>query len=182
MPLPGAKKADSPQAAKAKEIPPSHQFQYFVTSENCPRQIIQIIIPKAMAIKANPIPRSSSRLSQVAMVQLVICSHVVLAQLVISGQNQYIKPAAMIITTSLITGGEAIKLKKRFQRDCPFLVFRRATGLAVLLLLGIALLHLYSRGENHWAASRLLVEELTQGIFDFGIDEAPFKWTSTAAI
>ena len=104
------------------------------------------------------------------------------AQLVMGNQNQYTSPTAMPTNISLLTGGEVIKLKKPFQTGCPFPALRRAAGLAVLLFLGIALLYLYSRGENHWAASSLLIEELAQGIFDFGIDEAPLKWTSAAAV
>ena len=116
-----------------------------------------------MAIKARPAPRSSSRLS-----------HVVVAQPVISGQNQYISPAAMIANISLLTGGEAIKLRNRFQGDFPFLVFLWAAGLAALLFLGIVLLYLHGCGENYWPASSLLVEEPPQRFFDFGINEACF--------
>jgi len=107
---------------------------------------------------------------------------VAIVQLVMLGQNQYINTAAMITNISLLTGGEAIKLKKLFQKGCLFLACRRAAGLAVLLVLGdIALLYLYSCSEYHRAAPGLFIEKLTQGIFDFSIDETPFKRMSTAA-
>ena len=99
-PLPGLKKANIPQAAKAKGIPPSHHFQYLVKSENCPLTIIQITTPVNMAVKANPIPKSSSSPSQVVVTQVVMSSQVAVLQLVICGQNQIISPTMMIASNS----------------------------------------------------------------------------------
>jgi hypothetical protein len=108
----------------------------------------------------------------VVMTQVVMCPQVVAAQPLSCGQNQNISPAMTSASNSLSTG--ATKLF--------FLIFLLVVFLAVFFFLGIALLYLYSRGENQWAASGLLIEELAQGIFHFGVDEAPFKWTSAAAV
>ena len=65
MPLPGLKKADIPQAAKAKGIPPSHHCQYFEKSENRPLMTIQRNIPRNMAHVADkllPPMRGTGRL------------------------------------------------------------------------------------------------------------------------
>lgn len=59
--------------------------------------------------------------------------------------------------------------------DLPFLVLPLSAFLADFFFLGIAGLYLYGCGEDHRSAAGLLVKELTQDIFGFGIYETPFK-------
>src|SRR4030042_3448311 len=121
MPLPGLKKADIPQAAKARGIPQSHHFQYFVNSENRPLAIIQSTIPRNMAVKTSPIPKSSSRASQASINQLAIFPQVVAVQFDIWGQNHHINPTMMSASTSLSMGPRYF---------CFFLPFPLLEGLA----------------------------------------------------
>ena len=103
-PLPGLKKAAIPQTAKAKGIPLSHHFQYLVNSENRPLTIIQMTITRNAAVKSKPIPKSASRPSQVATIQLVALPQVVVAQFDIWGQNHHINPTMMSASSSLSIG------------------------------------------------------------------------------
>src|SRR4030042_614371 len=112
MPLPGLKKADIPQAAKARGIPQNHHFQYLVNSENRPLAIIQSTIPTNTTVKANPIPKSSSRSSQASTNQLATFPQVVAAQFDIWGQNHHINPTIMNASNSLSIGA----------RNCFYLV------------------------------------------------------------
>src|SRR4030042_2559404 len=97
-PMPGLKKANIPQAAKAKEMPPSHHCQYLENSENRPLAIIQMTTPRNTTVKSKPIPKISSRPSQVATIQSVELPQVLVAQSDMYGQNQIISP--MITTAS----------------------------------------------------------------------------------
>src|SRR4030042_6192654 len=128
MPRPGRKKAGIPQAVKARGMPQSHHFQYFVNSENRPLAIIQSTIPRNTAVKANPIPKSSSRASQASINQLAIFPQVVAAQFDIWGQNHHINPTIMSASNSLSIG----------PRYCFFLVLPLLGVLAAFLFLGIA--------------------------------------------
>ena len=164
MPPPGVKNDATPQRAKAKEIPPSQRFQYLNNRENFPLQIIQIIVPSAIATNANPMPRVSKMFSQALTIQLDI-----------SGQNQYISPTAINADISLITGAEVIKVMKLFLLLPDFL---RCVGLEVLL--GMALLYLDGGGEYYGAAACLFIKELAQGILYFSADEVCFEWMTAA--
>src|SRR4030066_152373 len=128
MPLPGLKKADIPQAAKARGIPQSHHFQYLVNTENRPLAIIESTIPTNTTVKANPIPKSSSRSSQASTNQLATFPQVVAVQFDICGQNHH-------INTTMINASSSLSIGPRY---CFFLVLPLLGVLVAFLFLGIA--------------------------------------------
>lgn len=118
MPSLRLKKESNPHTAKAKLMPPKHQFQCLKTDLKRPRQTTQIMAPRAIPHMTNPAPNQVSMLSQAKAPQ--------------RDTAQYSNAITTISSMSLRIGGETTKPKRPFHLGWVFLALCLVLALRLL--------------------------------------------------
>ena len=155
IPPPGLKKASNPHKARARVIPPNHQFQRLEKKWGC--HIAKITAPRARAIIAKPAPNCVSRLCQVVMPHPAS-----------SCQNRQSNTTTIITAISLLIGGEVRRLKKRLH------VLFLCLGWDLIFLLAMTrCLYFNSYRHDHRSAPSFCIEKFSQNIFYFSVDGFP---------
>lgn len=168
---PNAKKARIPHTANARLMPARIQFHQTLTTEGCPRRIVQMSKPKAMATIINPQPNSVNTRSH----------------------NTHSKTTITATKMSLRTAGDAMALENRFDFDAGrrSLAFRLGLDLLLAFDTELCLLpgwlplgfpNLHNNRNDDRTAMNSFMEESAQGVLHYGINETRFTEASSIMI